>query len=228
MVWFCQTITRFFVSSCAFFPPALYSLGMAPMIDIHPTILTGCMVRLEPLSEKHIPDLAVAGQDESIWEYMLYGKVTTEAKMRAWVQDLLDRQASGTDLPFAVIHLESGRAVGATRFMEICPEDRGVEIGGTWYAVLYQRTAVNTECKYLLLRHAFETWHCIRVQFKTDLRNERSQRALERIGAIREGILRNHMILSNGTIRHSVYYSILDSEWPVVKLSLETKLRLNT
>jgi len=150
--------------------------------------------------------------------------INTEEGMRVWVRDILERQTFGTDLPFAVILLENGRAIGGTRFMDIRSQHCGVEIGGTWYATSSQRTTVNTECKYLLLCHAFEVWHCIRVQFKTDLRNERSQRALERIGAMREGILRNHMILRDGTVRHSVYYSILDNEWPVVKRGLEEKL----
>ena len=193
-------------------------------MNIQPVTLNGRIVRLEPLSEEHVPDLTVAGQDESIWQYMLYGMITTEEGMRAWVRDILNRQTRGTDLPFAVILLESGCAIGGTRFMDIRPQHCGVEIGGTWYATSYQRTAVNTECKYLLLCHAFEVWHCIRVQFKTDLRNDRSQRALERIGAMREGILRKHMILRDGSVRHSVYYSILDDEWPVVKRGLEEKL----
>jgi N-acetyltransferase len=195
------------------------------LMDIQPEVLTGKVVRLEPLSEEHVPDLTAAGQDESIWKYMLYGTVATENDMRAWVKDILARQARGTDLPFAVIDWMSGRAIGATRFMDIRPQHRGVEIGGTWYATTYQHTAVNTECKYLLLCYAFEVWQCIRVQFKTDLRNERSQRAIERIGAMREGVLRNHMILQDGSYRHSVYYSILASEWPLVKIGLEQKLR---
>ena len=194
-------------------------------MDIHPVSITGRTVRLEPLSEWHIPDLAVAGRDESIWKFMLYGDVTGEPEMRLWVMALLDAQRLGTDLPFAVIHLESGKAIGATRFMDIRREHRSLEIGGTWYAVAYQRTAVNTECKYLLLTHAFETLSCIRVQFKTDQRNERSQRALERIGAVWEGTLRNHMILPDGTIRHSIYYSIIEAEWPAVKAKLEDMLR---
>ena len=191
---------------------------------IQPVTLTGRYVRLEPLSESHVPDLAVAGNDEGIWRYMLYGTIRTEADMRGWVEDILNRQRGGTDLPFAVIHLESGKAIGATRYLDIRPEHRGLEIGGTWYAVVHQRTAVNTECKYLLLRHAFETLGCIRVQFKTDQRNKRSQRALERIGAVREGILRNHMILEDGTFRHSVYFSIIASEWPIIKARLEAFL----
>ncbi len=189
--------------------------------DPQPVTLIGHTVRLEPLSEAHIPDLAIAGKDEEIWRYMLYGPVINEKSMQLWVKDMLQRQARGTDLPFAVIHLGSGRAIGATRYMEIRPEHRGLEIGGTWYALAHQRTAVNTESKYLLLQHAFETLSCIRVQFKTDLRNERSQRALERIGAVWEGVLRNHMILGDGVYRHSVYYSILIEEWPSVKGKLE-------
>jgi RimJ/RimL family protein N-acetyltransferase len=181
-------------------------------------------VRLEPLSLAHVPDLRRAGQDESIWRFMPYGNIDTEEKMGAFVQELLRRQAHGTDLPFAVIHLETGRAIGCTRFMEYIPAFRGLEIGGTWYTPAYQRTAVNTECKYLLLRTAFERLGCIRVQLKTDLRNERSQRAIERLGAVREGVLRNHMIMPDGHIRSSVLYSILDHEWPQVKARLEGRL----
>ncbi len=200
------------------------NLSDLPPFNPQPVTLYGRYIRLEPLSLSHVPDLARVGCDESIWRYMLYGNIRTEADMRAWVEDLLERQRRGSDLPFAVIHLESGSAIGATRYLDIRPEHRGLEIGGTWYAVAHQRTAANTESKYLLLKHAFETLGCIRVQFKTDLRNERSQRALERIGAVKEGILRNHMILQDGTIRHSVYYSIIRSEWPQVKAHLEAKL----
>jgi RimJ/RimL family protein N-acetyltransferase len=190
-------------------------------MDIKPVTLQGCVVRLEPLSEAHIPQLALAGGDEAIWQYMRYGQITTEPGMRAWIRELLEAQAQGTDLPFAVIHLESEVAIGSTRYLEIRHKHRSLEIGGTWYALAYQRTAVNTECKYLLLRHAFEELGCLRVQFKTDMRNERSQRALARIGAIQEGVLRKHMILPDGFIRDSVYYSIIDSEWPRVKARLE-------
>jgi RimJ/RimL family protein N-acetyltransferase len=195
------------------------------MMIIEPITLNGRVVRLEPLSEEHIPDLTIAGRDEQIWQYMLYGNVTTSADMQAWVREILARQAKGTDLPFAVIHQETNRGIGATRFLDIRPEHRGVEIGGTWYGVDYQRTAVNTECKYLMMSHAFETWKCIRVQFKTDSRNTRSQRALERIGAKYEGILRNHLITPNGYVRDSVYYSVTDSEWSGVKRKLDYLLQ---
>jgi RimJ/RimL family protein N-acetyltransferase len=193
-------------------------------MEVSPVTLTGQLVRLEPLSLEHFADLCQVGLDDDIWRYMIYGWVRTEADMRRWIETLLERQAMGSDQPFAIIWLKSGRAVGATRYLDIRPKDRGVEIGGTWYGRQYQRTGVNTECKYLLLQHAFERLGCIRVQFKTDLRNVRSQKAIERLGAVKEGILRNHMILPDGTIRHSVYYSIVAGEWPVIKKRLERML----
>lgn len=195
-------------------------------LDVHPLTLTGRVVRLEPLAEAHVPGLTIAGADEGIWRYMRYGVIRTEAQMADLVRSLLAGQAAGTDLPFTVFHQETGHVIGMTRYLHIEPENRGLEIGGTWYAVTHQRTAANTESKYLLLRHAFETLGCIRVTIKTDLRNERSQRAIERIGAVKEGVLRNHMILPDGTIRASVIYSIVDSEWPGVKALLEEKLEV--
>ena len=191
---------------------------------ITPVTLMGNFVRLEPLSEAHVPGLASVGCDDRIWKLMLYGLIRTEEDMRRWVCKLLEAQVSGSDLPFAVIHLASGRVVGATRYMDIHPEHRGLEIGGTWYGLEFQRTVVNTESKYLLLQYAFEELKTIRVQFKADLRNERSWRALERIGAKREGILRNHYILPDGVVRDSVYYSIIDQEWPGIKYKLEGML----
>ena len=156
---------------------------------------------------------------------MVYGNMNTVEDMRNWVMDILSRAEKGTDLPFVAIHLASGRVAGATRYLNTMPNDRGLEIGGTWYGPEFQRTLVNTECKYLLLCHAFETLGCIRVQLKTDLRNERSQKAIERIGAVKEGVLRNHMILPDGHYRHSVFYSILDTEWPEVKKRLEKMMQ---
>jgi N-acetyltransferase len=190
-------------------------------MDIYPTTLYGKYVRLEPLSLEHVPGLAAVGGEQSIWKYMLYGTIRDEADMRAWVQEMLRRQADGADLPFAVIHLKSGRPAGATRYLEIRPQHRALEIGGTWYGLEFQRTAVNTESKYLLLKHAFENLGAVRVQFKTDHRNLPSQKAIERLGAVKEGVLRNHMITPEGIQRHSVYYSIIDSEWPAIKCRLE-------
>jgi N-acetyltransferase len=191
------------------------------MMEVKPVVLTGKFARLEPMAETHIPALAEIGVGRDFWHFMLYGDMRTEADMRNWVLDILSRKG---DLSFVAVHLASGRVAGATRYLNVSPKDRGLEIGGTWYGLDFQRTAVNTECKYLLLKHAFETLGAIRVQLKTDSRNVRSQKAIERIGAVKEGVLRNHMILSDGTIRHSVFYSILDSEWEGVKKNLENIL----
>jgi len=191
------------------------------MMEVKPVVLTGRFVRLEPMTEAHIPALAEIGVGQDFWNFMLYGEMQKEADMRAWVKDILARV---NDVPFVAVHLASGRVAGATRYLNIMPKDRGLEIGGTWYGPEFQRTAVNTECKYLLLKHAFETLGAIRVQLKTDSRNLRSQKAIERIGGIKEGVFRNHMILPDGTIRHSVFYSILDSEWEGVRRRLEEYL----
>lgn len=194
-------------------------------MKVEPVTLTGRIVRLEPLSEAHISSLAKVGLEEDIWRYMRYGKVETVEQLSNWVRELLDLQTLGTDLPFAVISLISGYAIGCTRYMQIDPPNRSLEIGGTWYGLDYQRTQVNSECKYLLLKHAFEKLECIRVWFKTDQRNLHSQRALERLGAVKEGVLRNHMILPDGYIRDSVVYSILPKEWLDVKTRLEVQLK---
>ncbi|MBI5842133.1 MAG: GNAT family N-acetyltransferase [Chloroflexi bacterium] len=191
------------------------------MMEVKPVVLQGKYVRLEPMTEAHIPGLAEIGVGQDFWDFMLYGRMEDENDMRGWVMDILSRAKKGTDLPFVAIHLASGRVAGATRYLNIAPRDRGLEVGGTWYGPEFQRTAVNTECKYLLFTHAFETLRCIRLQIKTDLRNVRSQKAIERIGAVREGVLRNHMILPDGRYRDSVFYSILDTEWPAVKKRLE-------
>ena len=186
-------------------------------MQISPVALTGRIVRLVPLDRLHLADLTEAGQDASIWTFMRYGVIDSQEKMLGLIEYLLAQQARGTDLPFTVIDQSSGRAIGMTRYMDIQPGNRAVEIGGTWYGVAYQRTGVNTECKLLLLQHAFGVLGCVRVQIKTDLRNDRSQKAIERIGAVREGVLRDHMILPDGTIRSSVYYSVLAREWPAVR-----------
>ena len=189
-------------------------------MDIQPVTLTGSFVRLEPLSLDHLSDLTAAGSDPDLWQYMRYGLVTDQDRMRDFIVYLLDQQAKGTDLPFATIHIPSAKAVGMTRFMDIQPQNRALEIGGTWISPHFQRTVVNTEAKFLMLGHAFEVLGCARVQIKTDLRNTRSQRAIERLGAFREGVLREHMLLPDGTLRSSVYYSILAAEWPVARQRL--------
>lgn len=196
-------------------------------MDIRRVTLSGHWVYLEPLSETHIPDLTLVGLDQEIWRYMRYNIVKTEADLHKWVLDMLQLEQLGNDLPFAVIYAESGKAIGCTRYLNIHRADRNLEIGGTWYGLAYQRTAVNTESKYLLLKHAFETLGCVRVSLKADSRNERSLRAIERLGAVREGLLRKHMIVDHGYIRDSVVYSIIDDEWPMVKQRLEERLKQN-
>jgi RimJ/RimL family protein N-acetyltransferase len=193
-------------------------------MKIEPVTLEGHLVRLEPLSMDYVEDLYEAAQDQAIWRYMPINPGSSRADMVAWLRAALRGQEEGTDLPFVIIERATNRVVGSTRYMNISSKDRGLEIGWTWLAKEARRTGINTECKYLLLRHAFETLRAVRVQIKTDSRNEISQRAIERLGAVKEGILRNHMVLPDGYCRDSVYYSILDSEWPSVKERLEGKM----
>lgn len=197
----------------------MYSDSRA-MPAVEPVTLEGRVIRLEPLGFEHAADLLEAGQDEEIWRYMQDEPRTPESMQHYIVTALAERDA-GTALPFAVRHRETDRAIGSTRYGAITRAHRGVEIGWTWYARPFWRTAINTEAKYLLLRHAFETLNCIRVELKTDARNLRSQRAIERLGAVREGALRSKVIMRDGYRRDSVYFSILDSEWPAVQARLK-------
>ena len=194
-------------------------------MKVEPVTLTGRVVRLEPLRIEHAAELYEAGRDPGIWTYLSVKPPTSQAEMEQLVLGALREQEAGECLPFATIDLASGRAVGQTRYLSIMPQDRGLEIGWTWLAPSVQRTGVNTECKYLLLRHAFEALGAIRVQLKTHHLNLKSQRAIERLGAVKEGVLRNHKIMLDGSYRHSVYYSIIESEWPQVKAGLEAKMQ---
>lgn len=198
------------------------------LADIHraPLRLEGEVVRLEPLAVAHAEDLFAVARDEEVWRWLPLAAPSSLEQMREWISDALTAQATGQELLFAVVERTSGQALGSTRYLWIEPAHRQLEIGWTWYGRAYWRTAVNTECKYLLLRHAFEILDCIRVQFRTDLRNERSQRAIERLGATREGVLRKHRInAKDGYHRSSVCYSIIDDEWAEVKARLEEMLR---
>jgi N-acetyltransferase len=185
--------------------------------------LEGEHVRLEPLSEGHHAALSEVGLDPELWRWIPDRAITAD-EMRAYVKNALDAQAAGTALPFVTIERPTGRVVGSTRYMNIDLPNRRVEIGATWIAKPWQRTAINTEAKYLMLRHAFETLGCIRVELKTDALNEKSRNAILRIGAKEEGTLRQHVVTWTGRLRDTVYYSILDSEWPQVKAALEAKL----
>jgi RimJ/RimL family protein N-acetyltransferase len=197
------------------------SLETKPPFILRPIVLEGEVVRLEPLTLDHAPDLLEAGRDEIVWKYLNFVPPKTVDDTRRFVNDALAQAQAGARMPFAIIHRASGKAVGSTSYLDIRPADRNIEIGWTWVSYAHQRTALNTECKYLLMRHAFEDLGAIRVGLKTDSRNERSQRAIERLGAQREGVLRQHMVLWTGILRDSVYYSILDFEWPEAKKRLE-------
>jgi RimJ/RimL family protein N-acetyltransferase len=196
---------------------------MATDMALSPVMLQGEHVRLEPLAKAHLAALAEAGLDEELWRWIPV-PVRTVDEMAAYVETALGEQKRGVSLPFAIVEKATGRAIGSTRYGNIDHTHHRVEIGWTWVAREWQRTAVNTEAKYLLLRHAFETLGCMRVELKTDSLNERSRAAILRIGAREEGIFRNHMITASGRIRHTVYFSIIDSEWPAVKARLEAIL----
>lgn len=186
-----------------------------------PVVLYGEHVRLEPLDSRHAEQLLEEAQNDDIWRFMPVPRPQGVAD----VQDMIDRAwkaaAEGDEVPFAIVADQSDRAVGSTRFLEIRRPDRALEIGWTWLGSASQRTLVNTETKFLLLRHAFDELGALRVQFRIDGRNEPSQRAIERIGAVREGTLRHHRITWDGVYRDTVYYSILAAEWPEVKTRLE-------
>jgi len=197
---------------------------MKEPIVIAPVILQGRYARLEPLTKEHAAPLAEVGLDPDLWKW-IPTPVRTPEEMRGYVKTALQEQAAGSALPFAIIENSSGRAIGSTRYGNIERAHHRVEIGWTWVARQWQRSAINTEAKYLLLRHAFEMLECMRVELKTDSLNDRSRAAILRIGAKEEGTFRNHMITASGRIRHTVYFSIIDSEWPEVKARLEARLR---
>lgn len=186
-------------------------------------ILEGEFGRLEPLQIEHLNALYEAGADESVWR-LSPTFITSLEDMRRYVETALAEERRGVSLPFVTIVQSSNVIVGSTRFGNLDPANRRTEIGWTWLNPQWQRTFVNTEAKLLMLRHAFEVWGCIRVEFKTDALNEKSRRAILRLGATEEGIFRQHMITDTGSLRDSVYFSILDKEWEMVKQDLLTKL----
>jgi RimJ/RimL family protein N-acetyltransferase len=192
-------------------------------MQIQPITLEGQFIRLEPLSHEHHAGLCEFGLEESLWQWTPI-RVSTPEEMRQYIAEALAGQAAGTMLPFATVERASNRVIGSTRFSSIDTTHRRVEIGWTWLGRPWQRTAANTEAKFLMLRHAFETWGCIRVELKTDALNEVSRRAILRLGAKEEGTFRNHMVTHSGRVRHSVYFSIIESEWPDVKEDLLRKL----
>ena len=193
-------------------------------MDPQPIVLASPRVRLEPIGPQHSRDLYEVGKDEIIWRYLTTPPFGSLEDAENWVKMCVDRMGTGLRVQFAVVLPESGKTIGSTGYLDIDRANRTLEVGMTWYGVDYQRTFVNTECKYLLLKHAFEDQGARRVCIKTDVNNTPSRRAIERIGGVQEGILRNHRINRDGSNRDSVYYGIIDEEWPGVKEGLERKL----
>jgi N-acetyltransferase len=196
------------------------------MITIRPVELTGYGIRLEPLELRHEHDLAAAAADGALWQ-LWFTAVPAPTETKAYIELALTRQREGRMLPWAVRNLASGAIVGSTRFHDVVPEIDRVEIGYTWYAKRWQRTHVNTSCKLLLLAHAFEQLGCKVVALRTDKFNFTSQRAIEALGAKRDGLLRHFSTRRDGSARDVVLYSILSSEWPEVKLHLQQRLARN-
>ena len=192
-------------------------------MEIRPVELIGESVKIQPMEAHHVKELFEAGNFPEIWAYMSM-QVRSIDDMESLVSNALQSRELGSEFPFVIIDRASGKIVGSTRFLNISLPNRNLEIGWTWLTPSVWRTRINTECKYLLLKHCFETLGAIRVQLKTDSRNLRSQQAIQRIGGIKEGVLRNHMIMHDGYIRDSVYFSIIDSEWAMVKDNLESIL----
>lgn len=194
------------------------------MAWVEPVELVGRAVRLRPMRRDDAELLFEAASDPDLWKWTLVTAMETRADLDAYLESAFAAWDRGTDLPFVIEHLESGRCAGSTRYLDIRPAHKALEIGWTWVTRDFQRTRVNTECKYLLLKHAFETLGANRVQLKTDALNERSRNAILRLGARFEGILRAHSITDTGRVRDTAYYGIIREEWPDVKRRLETIL----
>ena len=193
-------------------------------MNLQPVTLEGDVVRLEPLAPAHFAPLCEVGLDPDIWRWMI-NDVRSPEDLRRYLDRALQEQREGRSLPFATVAREGGKVAGSTRFGNIDPPNRRAEIGWTWIARPWQRTAINTEAKYLMLRYAFEIWGCVRIEPKTNAMNYRSRTAILRLGAKEEGTLRQHLITWTGRVRDTVYFSILDTEWPRVKAGLEEKMR---
>jgi RimJ/RimL family protein N-acetyltransferase len=192
-------------------------------VNLAPVTLEGRVIRLEPLGVQHLDALCAVGLDPTLWALTTI-RVTNREEMRAYMETALSEQRAGTALPFATVERATGTVVGTTRFANAVHEHARVEIGWTWIAPPWQRSAVNTEAKYLMLRHAFDVMGARRVELKTSALNLRSRHAMLRIGATEEGTMRKHMINADGSARNSVYFSIIDDEWPAVKARLESMM----
>jgi RimJ/RimL family protein N-acetyltransferase len=197
---------------------------LRPPFDPQPISLTGAHVILEPLTHARTGDLLAAGGEEATWAYMPRPALRSIDDAESMIRQALVESEAGRDVPFAIVDASTDTAIGSTRWLDIQRPHRALEIGWTWIGPRWQRTAINTECKFLLLEHVFEHLGAHRVTLKTDARNERSRRAIERIGGVLEGVLRRHRVCWDGFVRDTVYFGILDREWPEVKRRLAEML----
>jgi RimJ/RimL family protein N-acetyltransferase len=192
-------------------------------MDLSPLTLEGRRVRLEPLAARHLDGIWEVARDPTLWLFTVT-RIGSRAEVDGWFAQAMADQERKSALVFATVESATGRVVGSTRFMNASVPDRRVEIGSTFVGRAWQRTPINTEAKYLMLRHAFEAWRCVRVELKTGLANLVSRQAILRLGAVQEGVLRRHTRMHDGTWRDTVYFSVLDGEWPKVRAELEAKL----
>ena len=199
--------------------PAATISAMPPNDWARPTVLEGRLVRLEPMSIAHLDGLADVAFDPAIWRWTI-ARPTDRAGLETWMLAAIAAADAGTEVPFVTVERATGRPIGSSRYMNIVADHRRLEIGWTWVGTAWQRRGANREAKLLMLEHAFEVLGCHRVEFKTDSLNERSRAALLGIGATFEGIFRKHMVMPEGRLRHSAYYSVIDDEWPRVKAAL--------
>jgi RimJ/RimL family protein N-acetyltransferase len=190
---------------------------------VAPVTLAGSRVRLEPLERSHLAGLVAAGADPATWKWM-HAPLTDEASMRTWMEEAIRNREAGGEVPFATVDATTGRVLGSTRFMSIAPAHRRLEIGWTWLVPAAHGTGANTEAKYLMLGHAFEQLGAMRVEFKTDARNDRSRAALAGIGATFEGVFRRHQLMGSGRVRDSAWFAVVDEDWPLVREDLRARL----
>ena len=193
-------------------------------MNLQPITLEGTHVQLQPLSESHLEALCEVGLDSELWKWIPF-QVLDRGQMLRYIQSALADQQKGVSIPFATVDRVSNKAVGSTRFMSIDVPNKRLEIGSTWIAKPWQRTRINTDAKYIMMRHAFETLGCNRVEWKTDALNTQSRNAILRLGAKQEGIFRHHVVTWTGRLRDSVYFSVIAPEWPEVKTNLEAILK---
>jgi RimJ/RimL family protein N-acetyltransferase len=186
--------------------------------------LQGCLVVLEPLESRHEDGLWKAARDPEVWRWMTSLSGADRDSFRSWIEEALAQAAAGTRVPFAILEAGSGMPIGSSSYLTLRPEHRGLEIGFTWMARKTWGSGANTEAKLLLLEHAFERLGCIRVEFKTEARNERSRAALAGMPAQFEGVFRRHMLVRGDELRDSAYYSVIDAEWPAVKTALRARV----